>query len=166
MIVIKIPSRRPITKIKTSKRIQEILEPYYGSNKEDGYFIGAAFGPGWNDIVLDLHNKLVKEYPDYFIAQIKEKFSTLRYYTGGVSDKGYEYINEAEQLSAITCEECGRPGKLRDDGSWLLTLCDWDHKIGKINKRLWTLQRFRGTLYWKIRFAINRWRRKRGLTNI
>ena len=162
MIVIKIPNRRPITKIKTSKGIEEILKPYYGNRDKEQYFIGAAFGPGWNDIVLDLHNKLVKEYPDYFIAQIKEKFATLRYYTGPLSELGWGYIREAEDLSAITCEECGRPGSLREDGHWILTLCDWDHKVGKINKKLWKWQRKPLSVYWKVRFAINRWRKKKG----
>ena len=142
--------------------MRKILEPYFGNKDKEQYFIGAAVGPGWNDIVLDLHNKLVKEYPDYFIAQVKEKFATLRYYTGPLSDIGWGYITEAEMLSAATCEECGRPGEYRGDGSWVLTLCDWDHKVRNINITLWRLQRSPYTVYWKIRFAINRWRRKRG----
>ena len=162
MIVIRVPNRRPITKIKTSKGIQEILKPYYGDRDKGQYFIGAAIGPGWNDIVLDLHNKLVKENPDYFIAQVKEKFATLRYYIGPMTDAGYEHVREAEDLSAVTCEECGRPGSLRDDSHWLVTLCDWDHKVRNINITLWRLQRSHHTLYWKIRFAINRWRRQKG----
>jgi hypothetical protein len=162
MIVIRIPNRRPITKIKTEAEIKKILEPYFGKKDKDQYFIGAAFGPGWNDIILDLHNKLVKENPEYFIAQIKEKFATLRYYTGPLSDAGWGYIREAEDLSAVTCEECGRPGRLRDDSYWIVTLCDWDHRVRNINIVLWRLQRKPYSIYWKIRFAVNRWRRKKG----
>jgi hypothetical protein len=161
MIVIKLPTRKPITSV-TTKELKEILKPYYGSNKEDGYFIGADFGAGWNDIILDLHNKLVKEYPDYFIAQIKEKFATLRYYTGPLSELGWGYIRGAEDLSAITCEECGRPGSLREDGYWILTLCEWDRRVGQINKWLWRFQNKPYRIYWKIKFALNRWRKKRG----
>jgi hypothetical protein len=153
MIVIKLPTRKPITSV-TTKELTEILRPYYGNRDRGQHFIGAAFGPGWNDIVLDLHNKLVKEYPDYFIAQIKEKFATLRYYTGPLSELGWGYITEAEMLSAVTCEECGRPGEYRGDGYWVLTLCDWDHKVGKINKKLWKWQNKPLSVYWKIRFAI------------
>jgi hypothetical protein len=162
MIVIRIPSRRPITKIKTEEEMRKILEPYFGKRDKDQYFIGAATGPGWNDIVLDLHNKLVRESSDYFIAQVKEKFATLRYYTGPMTDAGWEYIRNAEELSAVTCEECGRPGKIRDDSHWLVTLCDWDHRVRNININLWRLQRSPYTVYWKIRFAINRWRREKG----
>jgi hypothetical protein len=162
MIVIRVPNRRPITKITTSKGIQEILKPYYGNKDKGQYFIGAAFGPGWNDIVLDLHNKLVKEHPDYFIAQVKEKFATLRYYVGPMTDSGWEHVREAEELSAVTCEECGRPGVLRNDLSWILTLCDYDYKIYQINKKLWRWQSRPLHIYWKVRFAINRWRKEKG----
>lgn len=162
MLVIRIPNRRSITKIKTEEEMQKILEPYFGNKNNGGYFIGAAFGAGWNDIVLDLHNKLVKEHSDYYIIQIKEKFSTLRYYTGPMTDAGYEHVREAEDLSAITCEECGRPGELRGDSHWIVTLCDWDHRVRNINVTLWRLQRSPYTIYWKVRFAINRWRMKKG----
>jgi hypothetical protein len=160
MLVIKLPTRKPITSV-TTKELTEILKPYYGSNKKDGYFIGAAIGPGWNDIVLDLHNKLVKEYPDYFIAQIKEKFATLRYYTGPLSEIGWGYIAEAEMLSAATCEECGRPGEYRGDISWVLTLCDYDYKVHEINKKLWRWQSRPLHIYWKIKLAILRRKRKK-----
>jgi hypothetical protein len=160
MLVIKLPTKKPITSV-TTKELTEILKPYYGSNKEDGYFIGAAIGPGWNDIVLDLHNKLVKENPDYFIAQIKEKFATLRYYTGPMTDAGWEHVRRAEELSAITCEECGRPGEYRGDLSWVLTLCDDDYKIHEINKKLWRWQSKPLHIYWKIKLAILRRQRKR-----
>lgn len=56
-------------------------------------------------------------------AQIKEKFGTLRFYMTHYTDKIDEIIKEAEKKSRITCEYCGKPGELRDDG-WLFTLCD------------------------------------------
>jgi hypothetical protein len=148
--MIKIPSRKPITKIKTEKEMTKILEPYFGNRDKGQYFIGAAFGPGWNDIVLDLHNKLVKENPDYFIAQIKEKFSSLRYYTGPLTEAGWEYVREAEELSSVTCEECGRPGKIRG-GTWILTLCNWDNRVAKINQKIWNIYGW---------FRMKKWKRK------
>lgn len=157
-----IPYRKPITKIKNEEEMLKILEPYFGKREKDQYFIGASFGPGWNDIVFDLHNKLVKEHPEYFIAQIKEKFSGLRYYTGPMTEKGRGYIFEAEAISELTCEECGRPGEMRNDGYWLVTLCEWDRNVRRMNITLARIRRFPYTLYWKTRFAINRWRRKRG----
>jgi hypothetical protein len=159
MLAIKLPTRKPITSV-TTKELTEILKPYYGNKDKGQYFIGAAIGPGWNDIVLDLHNKLIKENPDYFIAQIKEKFATLRYYTGPMTDAGWEYVREAEGLSSVTCEKCGRPGEYRGDFSWVVTLCDYDHKIGKINIKLWRWQSKPLRIYWKIKLAILRRKRK------
>ena len=34
-----------------------------------------------------------------------------------------EYIDDAEDLSCKTCEDCGQPGKSRQ-GGWIKTLCD------------------------------------------
>lgn len=152
--------RKPITKT-TTKELEATLSPYYGNRDKGQYFIGAATGPGWNDIVLNLHNKLVKENPDYFIAQVKEKFGTLRFYTGPMTEKGWGYVTEAEELSAITCEECGRPGELRTDRSWIQTLCDKDVKLDKINTWTWiNLKRRPMGYYWKIRFAYLRWQNR------
>jgi hypothetical protein len=156
----KIPYRKPTTYM-TVEQLDGVLKPHYGKRENGSYFIGFGIGPGWTDIVLDLHMKLVKEHPEYTIHQVKEKFATLRFYTGAMTSQGYDYITEAENLSAETCEECGRPGLFREDLSWRLTLCGYCHKVHKINKNLWFLQR-RAYRYWfKSLFAANRWRRKR-----
>ena len=56
------------------------------------------------------------------LDQVKEKFGTLRFYYSG----GDEYISGlcsmAESMSAVTCEECGNPGKTVG-GGWITTLC-------------------------------------------
>lgn len=57
-------------------------------------------------------------------TQVKEKFSTLRYYTNYTSDEIEKAIIEAEKQSAITCETCGEKGKSRNNRGWLVTLCD------------------------------------------
>lgn len=63
--------------------------------------------------------------PSHPVAvQVKEKFGQLRFYLSSESDEMSEYIREAEDRSAITCEECGEPGITRTDLSWHLTLCD------------------------------------------
>lgn len=56
-------------------------------------------------------------------SQVKEKFGTLRFYMTCETDEMDKLIQEAEHLSAVTCEECGEPGELRGT-SWLTTLCD------------------------------------------
>lgn len=154
----RLPYRRCITQL-SEKELKERLEPHFGYNKSEP-FIGFSVGPGWNDIILDLHKQLLKENPDYAILQVKEKFGTLRYYTNRMTSEGQLAIAQAENFSGVTCEECGRPGSLRDDDGWIVTLCDWDHTINKINRTLWLIQRSHLVLYWKIRFGINRWRKK------
>ena len=61
--------------------------------------------------------------PQVVATQIKEKFGTLRfYYNGGDSVvDGIERM--ADSMSAVTCEDCGAPGKPRS-GGWIQTLCD------------------------------------------
>jgi len=56
-------------------------------------------------------------------VQVKEKFGTLRFYIDGGTDAHYNYIRFAESMSAVTCETCGAPGKIRGHG-WYYTACD------------------------------------------
>jgi len=133
----RIPARKVATK-HTTVDVYDILKPFAGYRVDGGYGGDLGIPNGWADIILDLHNKIVAEYPDYYITQIKEKFGGLRYYVGRVGDLGYDLISKAEDLSYKTCERCGRAGKERPTG-WVLTLCWWDwvsleinHNIGAI----------------------------------
>lgn len=56
-------------------------------------------------------------------VQVKEKFASLRFYMNHYVKEIEDLIDEAEEKCSKTCEECGRPGKLRE-GGWLKTLCD------------------------------------------
>jgi len=96
---------------------------------------GFECSDGWFDLIWNLSEKLEninKSLPsdsDLFVVavQVKEKFGTLRFYTGGipssVSDEVGKFINEAETASEKTCEECGKDGKSRT-GGWVKTLCN------------------------------------------
>lgn len=70
--------------------------------------------------------------PQVVADQVKEKFGTLRFYYHG----GDEYISGlvamAESMTAVTCEECGAPGKQRH-GGWIRTLCD-EHEAERQRK--------------------------------
>lgn len=57
------------------------------------------------------------------LAQVKEKFGTLRIYLDNGTTEIREAINAAEAQSQLVCENCGAPGVLRTQG-WLATLCD------------------------------------------
>lgn len=61
--------------------------------------------------------------PQVTADQVKEKFGTLRFYVTGGDDYIHGLISMAESMSAVTCEECGAPGKNRG-GGWVRTLCD------------------------------------------
>jgi len=59
----------------------------------------------------------------YRASQVKEKYGTLRFYLACYPPGAEEIVNEAEKKSAVTCEQCGKPGKLRGRG-WLYTACE------------------------------------------
>jgi len=94
---------------------------------------GFDCGSGWYNILFLLSKKIDAcckdldddQYPK--ALQVKEKWGTLRFYVGGGTDKIYDYIDMAEQMSAVTCEECGWLGKTRDT-RWVRTLCEDCHQ--------------------------------------
>lgn len=88
----------------------------------------SGVGDGWVPIIDRLAEKLVALgwNPETQLAQVKEKFGTLRFYIDGPlnnNDLANEFVNVAESESAVTCETCGQPGRLRR-GAWLHTSCD------------------------------------------
>lgn len=78
-------------------------------------------GDGWFLILWNLCAQL--EPLGVEAVQVKQKFGALRFYLADYPDAVDPLIAHAEYLSARTCEVCGQPGKIRDDG-WLRALCD------------------------------------------
>jgi hypothetical protein len=87
----------------------------------DPYFF--EIESGWYGLIKNMIAELIEAGWDKEIHQVKQKFGTLRFYTGGATDKMYEIIREYERLSAVTCEVCGEPGEIRS-GGWIETLCE------------------------------------------
>ncbi len=86
-------------------------------------------GPGWGTILEQLHEELMVIYPAYQVAQVKEKFGTLRVYLNTYPREIWQELSDVitkyEKMTAVTCEGCGEPGRLcRPNGSWVLTLCE------------------------------------------
>ena len=82
-------------------------------------------GPGWHDLINAVF-QWVEELgeTEWQSSQIKQKYGGLRvYYDGYPGDFGDMIIEAAEIVSFHTCEECGAPGTLRDDG-YRQALCD------------------------------------------
>jgi hypothetical protein len=101
-----------------------LYQGYYRSMKETCMCWGFECGDGWFELIKELSEKL--EPLGVEAEQVKEKFGTLRFYTGGVpeevADEVFALIDEAEERSEKTCEQCGAPGELRP-GGWIQTLC-------------------------------------------
>jgi len=89
---------------------------------------GCECGDGWYQILDELLGKL-SQYEFLYLAQVKEKFATLRVYVDMDTQSGKipaavdKYIDEANKKSTKICETCGQPGEIRK-GAWLKTLCD------------------------------------------
>ena len=111
---------------------------------------GIECGEGWRGLYAPLIDLCA--YHNVEVMQVKEKFGTLRFYTGpteaGKTDLDL-LITAAEHFSGMTCEDCGEHGVEygadftqrknkattgpSETSSWLRTLCQpcreaWDAK--------------------------------------
>ena len=90
---------------------------------------GIDCGDGWFRIIWDACVKIEKEIssnlivPDFQFVQIKEKFGGLRLYSNGTISAIYTIMYRAERKSVKTCELCGKPGKISNDG-WSRCRCN------------------------------------------
>ena len=95
---------------------------------------GFDCGDGWFDSLWDLSWELeklivkhIKDYPECpapKATQVKEKFGSLRLYMSYETKEMEDLIEKAEELSSVTCEDCGKPGKLIAPNGWYRCLCD------------------------------------------
>ena len=99
----------------------------YGDNTEGSIEeLKNMVGPGWGKIIESLVPDLFDLGWDGVVLQVKEKFGGLRFYIGCGTDAIFDRINQSENESYVTCEDCGAPGKTktRPGGYWLATLCE------------------------------------------
>lgn len=82
--------------------------------------LGNSTPPGWVALVAPLLEQAEREGAT--VIQIKQKFGTLRFYCDDASPALSAAITAAVKESARTCEQCGAPGSMIDNG-WLRTLC-------------------------------------------
>lgn len=112
---------------------EKLLGQLAGTSKKP--FLPIAFGfecgNGWFELLLECATKLEAEillqpsasWEHFKASQVKEKYGTLRFYMSSSTEKMDEIISEAEEKSAKTCEECGKPGEVNEEG-WLSCLCE------------------------------------------
>ena len=81
-------------------------------------------GKGWAKIIDMLYDEL--PIPKKLqVWQVKQKVGELRFYVSSATKDEYAIINNATKLSRITCEDCGKPAKVKTLGAyWLVCLCD------------------------------------------
>lgn len=85
---------------------------------------------GWYDLIYGLaasitaHAEQAGLQPGPQVAQVKEKFGTLRFYLYGADDTIEDLVEAAERASENICEQCGQPGQLRMLNDWYLTRCE------------------------------------------
>jgi len=91
-----------------------------------------SVGKGWSKLINNLYDAKPKGTN---VQQVKEKYATLRFYVSNAPEWYFDLIDYYEEESSKICEECGKPGKVRLDRGWYLTLCDDCDKIDR-EKRL------------------------------
>ena len=86
-------------------------------------FFGIECGNGWYNLIDELMSKILELDKGCIVVQVKQKFGGLRVYIEPTNDKPYDLIIEYEAKSYLICEECGKYGELRNDRSYVKTLC-------------------------------------------
>lgn len=85
-----------------------------------------AFGidcdDGWFQLVWEVSEKLAAL--NVVAKQVKQKLGLLVIYIDRYDAETREILAEAKERSSKTCEKCGKDGILREELSWLKTLCD------------------------------------------
>jgi hypothetical protein len=119
----------------TRNEMDQFLESIGGL--ENGFFTDRppitdslffVVGEGWFPLIKSLIEDLIALGWNKQVCQVKEKFGGLRFYINNGSDEIFDRIRKAEDDSLNICEKTGKPGYLRNDNGWLVTLCDEEYK--------------------------------------
>lgn len=89
-------------------------------------------GKGWHGLVKECYDLCVENEID--IAQIKEKFGTLRFYIISGTDYVYDKLDDICARSANICEFCGDKGKPVSVRGWIKTICERCYEEENFNK--------------------------------
>lgn len=94
-------------------------------------------GPGWDRIIFPL-----LAYCDAYgigVAQVKEKFGSLRFYYRPPNSEALNKLIEAAELEASkTCEWCGAQSNVeRTKVGWVKTLCPEHREKWYAGERWW-----------------------------
>jgi len=94
-------------------------------------------GKGWNKLITKAVDQLNIYFENKDISlYIKEKFGSLRINLGVLcSADAYKIMDDIEIESMSVCEVCGRVGQIRNDLSWIKTLCKKHYEEKKEHER-------------------------------
>jgi hypothetical protein len=113
----------------TKKLITDFPILYAGARKpptENLMCFGFSCGDGWFELIYELSQKITELDPNCEAMQVKEKFGTLRFYTGATTNEVFELIEEYENKSEKVCEDCGSTEDVRppeNPYAWITNLC-------------------------------------------
>ena len=111
-----------------SPLLMEELRPHWQQPAADVVFAGE----GWRPIIEKCHLAIKREFPNYELLNIKQREGVLAYQAfpqpDGADPKRQRRLAEVIEpflvMSETTCEYCGARGALREERTYLLTLCD------------------------------------------
>ena len=133
------------------KILQDKYPKIFGtSDPSEPYTLyGIECGDGWHDL-LDVLCRNIQSHLDYKIkslktdeerealqliaTQVKQKYSTLRFYYSGGDDYTAGLIHMAEAISGMICEICGDKATVKT-GGWVTNLCNSCHIKGKFKSQ-------------------------------
>lgn len=101
----------------------EVCGSWGGDPRQTCMAFGFDVGDGWEPILRRMMARLSQLPHAPQLTQVKEKWGILRVYISPHTDEAQAIVDRAEADSKTVCEDCGKPGRLRE-GGWLRTLCD------------------------------------------
>lgn len=97
----------------------------------DEFLKRGVVGPGWDDLLREMFERMFALGWDGGLLQVKQKFGGLRVHLAGypdgqpITDLLWDLATEYEKRSLTICEVCGGfPAQIHSQGGWLQTQCD------------------------------------------
>jgi hypothetical protein len=102
---------------KTNALIEAYPQLFSGLHGQSCFALfGFECDDGWfellKDCIQEIKELCERKGLNIRASQVKEKYGTLRFYLNTTTDELERAIDKAEEKSAVTCELCGKEGKV------------------------------------------------------